>query len=102
MSYSSSLIFRPEARLGLRKNDRLSSGVRPNLFQGQLATNQCIAAAEVTLKDGHKAPDGFSTIACRLGSASIKTCPSAEEKFPAQCIALQRRNVLKAGRIVCD
>jgi hypothetical protein len=59
MSYSSSLIFQTQARLGLRKNYVLSSGVEPDLFQGLLATNQCIAAAEVTLKDGHKAPIGF-------------------------------------------
>jgi hypothetical protein len=42
-----------QARLGLRKNSKLSSGVEPGLFQGALATNQYIAAAEVMLKDGH-------------------------------------------------
>src|SRR5947209_4967723 len=46
------------ARLA-KENDRLSSGVEPSLFQGWLATNQCIAAAKVMLKDGHKAPNRF-------------------------------------------
>jgi hypothetical protein len=50
--------FRPGLGSACERNDRLSSGVGPNLFQGRRATNQCIAAAEVTLKDGHKAPNG--------------------------------------------
>jgi hypothetical protein len=41
-----------------------------------------------------------STIACRPGSAPIKTCAHAEAKFPAQCIAPQRSRKLKTGRIL--
>ena len=66
MSYSCCLKL-TQARLGWPRNYRLSSGVGPGLFQGWLATNQCIAAAEVMLKDGHKGAKQMSTIACRLG-----------------------------------
>src|SRR3954463_10733459 len=64
MPYSSTLILQLRLGSGCERNERLSSGVVSSLFQGRLATNQCIAAAEVTLKDGHKAPKRLSTIAC--------------------------------------
>jgi hypothetical protein len=49
-----------------RTTEKISgTGVEPNLFQGWIATNQCIAAAEVMLQGGHMAPKRFSTIACR-------------------------------------
>src|SRR6266567_6870731 len=52
MSYSCRLKSDPgSARLA--KTYRLSNGVGPDLLQGRPATNQCIAAAEVMLFDGH-------------------------------------------------
>jgi hypothetical protein len=47
------------------------TGSSSAFIQGRLATNQCIAAAEVMLKDGHKGTNRSSTIACRPGLQRI-------------------------------
>ena len=39
------------------------------------------------LLNGHKAPTEISTIACRPGPATIKSCPDRKLKFLVQCIA---------------
>jgi hypothetical protein len=80
-----------QARLGLRRNYRLSSGVEPGLLQGQFATNQCIAAAEVMLKDGHKGTKQMSTIACRLDLRRLERLHWHQRKFLVQYIAPQTR-----------
>lgn len=81
----------------MRKNYRHSSGVGPAFFKAGLATNQCIAAAEVMLIDGHKGTKRIATIACRPDLQTIRNPDGARHKFLAQCIARKRVGVLIAA-----
>src|SRR5580693_329266 len=103
MSYSCCLISDPgSARLAKETTDS-PTGPGRAFFKAEPATNQCIAAAEVMLKDGHKGTNRLSTIACRPG-LPLSDAPPADPKFPAQCIAPQRNRTLKAratGQAVC-
>jgi len=65
----------------LAKDYKLSSGVGPGLFQGWPATIQCIAAAEVMLRDGHKGTKQMSTIACRLGLGILEPLAATNASF---------------------
>src|SRR5580692_4887699 len=95
MSYSCCLISDPgSARLAKETTDS-PTGPGRAFFKAEPATNQCIAAAEVMLKDGHKGTNRLSTIACRPG-LPLSDAPPADPKFPAQCIAPQRNRTLKA------
>ncbi len=89
MSYSCHLQLDPgSARLA--KTDRLSNGVGPDLWQGRLATNPCIAAAEVMLLCGHSGTNPKSTIACRPGLETIRNDAARHSKFLVPYIARKR------------
>ena len=78
------------ARLA-KGNCKLSNGVESGLFQGAIATNPCITAAEVMLKDGHKGTRQRSTIACRPNLSELEPSRWARRKFQAPWIAPQAR-----------
>src|SRR5262249_32636372 len=51
-----SLLLNSPGSAQLAKLHKLSGGVEPAFFKAALATKQSIAATEVTLRDGHRAP----------------------------------------------
>src|SRR6266853_652668 len=95
MTYSSNLNFRLGLGSACERNYRLSNEAGTGPFSRHWpATNQCIAAAEVMLLNGHKAPTVHRPLLAARVLSRLKARGRRRFKFLAQYIAPQGTRLL--------
>src|SRR6266849_491679 len=100
MAYSSSLHSDPGSARLAKKLHTLQRGRAGPFSRHWPATNQCIAAAEVMLLNGHKAPTVHRPLLAARVLSRLKARGRRRFKFLAQYIAPQGTRLLLTASIV--